>query len=231
MKNFLSALGLLTTLPIPVFENTTLGKSLAYFPAVGAILGALLALAYFLFGAIFPPLAASALVLTLWAILTGALHLDAVADSGDGLLSSVSRERRLEIMRDPRVGSFGVVALVLVLIIKSAAIQSIFSVFLAPVLGRWAMTLAAAFPLARADGMAARFREGFGRREIFISTLFAAVAVGAFGWRGVMAWIAAALVALLVAWIAWNRLGGLTGDIYGSICEIVEVTVLLAANF
>lgn len=223
----LTALALLTIIPVPAHENTTLGKSLAYFPLVGAILGTILALAFYFSAAIFPNPVPSALTLTLWVILTGALHLDAVADSGDGLLSTISRERRLEIMHDPRVGGFGVVAVVLVLILKFAAMQNIFFIFLAPILGRWAMTLAAAFPLARSDGMAARFRNSFGRREIFISTMFAAIAAGAFGWRGLMAWVAATIVTLGIARIAQKRLGGLTGDVYGAIGEVVEVTVLL----
>ncbi len=232
MKNFLSALALLTITPVPAHETNAPGKSLAYFPLIGAILGVILALAFHFLSAIreASPLAASALTLTLWAILTGALHLEAVADAGDGFASTVSREKRLEIMRDPRVGAFGVVAVALVLLLKFSALASLrdyFFLVLAPILGRWAMVLAAAFPLARADGMAARFREGFGRREIFIGTLIAALATGAFGWRGIGAWGAAMLVALALARIALNRLGGLTGDVYGAIGELVEVTVLL----
>ena len=92
------------------------------------------------------------------------------------------------------------------------------------------MTFAATFPLARADGMAARFREGFGRREIFIGTLITAIAVGAFGWRGLIAWVAAVLVAFAVARIALKRLGGLTGDVYGAVGELVEVAVLLVGT-
>jgi len=230
MQNFLTALALLTTLPVPVRDNPALGKSLAYFPLVGAILGIILTTAFYFSHAIFPGPVPAALTLTLWAILTGALHLEAVADAGDGLLSTVSREKRLEIMRDPRIGAFGAVALVLVLLLKYSALVSLRNYFflaLAPILGRWAMTLAAAFPLARTDGMAARFRQGFGRREIFISTLFAAIAVGALGWRGLMAWVAALLVAFVIALFAMKRLGGLTGDGYGAMGELVEVTVLL----
>ena len=184
MNNFFAALALLTIIPVPAHETPALGKALAYFPIVGAILGALLAAAFYFSHAIFPDPVPAALTLTFWAILTGALHLEAVADAGDGLISTVPREKRLEIMRDPRVGAFGVVAVALMLLLKFSALASSpnsFILLLAPILGRWAMTFAATFPLARADGMAARFREGFGRRELFISTLFAAIAAGAFG--------------------------------------------------
>jgi adenosylcobinamide-GDP ribazoletransferase len=232
MQNFLSALALLTVLPVPAHQTSALGKALAYFPFVGAVLGAILAAALYFSRAIFPDPVPAALTLALWAILTGALHLEAVADAGDGLLSAVSRERRLEIMHDPRVGAFGVVAVVLVLLIKFSELASLHNYFflvLAPILGRWAMVFAATFPLARADGMAARFRAGFGRREIFISTLFAAVAAGALGWRGLVAWVAAVLVAFVIARFALTRLGGLTGDVYGAIGEWVETVVLLVA--
>lgn len=234
MNNFFSALALLTTLriPVPVRDTSALGKSLAYFPLVGAILGAFLIAAFYFSHAIFPDPVPAALTLALWAILTGALHLEGVADAGDGLLSSVPREKRLEIMHDPRVGAFGVIAVVLVLLLKFSTLASLHSYFflgLSPILGRWGMTFAAAFPLARTDGMAARFREGFGQREIFISTLFAAIAAGALGWRGLIAWVAAILVALTMARIAINRLGGLTGDVYGAIGEIIETVVLLMA--
>ena len=226
---FLSALALLSILPVPVRDTPAPGKALAHFPLVGAILGALLTAEFYISHAIFSDPVPAALTLTFWAILTGALHLEAVADAGDGLLSTVRREKRLEIMRDPRIGAFGVIAVALVLLLKFSTLVSLHNylfLVLAPILGRWAMTFAAAFPSAREDGMAAKFREGFGRREIFISTLFAAVASGAFGWRGLTAWVAATLVALVIARIALTRLGGLTGDVYGAVGELVEVTVL-----
>lgn len=207
-----------------------LGKSLAWFPLVGAILGIILALANLLLGTIFSGIAAAALTLTLWAGITGGLHLEAVADTGDGLLATVPRERRLEIMHDPRVGAFGLIAVGLVLLLKFSALASLRNssfLLLAPILGRWAMTLAATFPLARTDGMAARFRDGFGRREILISTGFAAIAAGALGWRGLVALAAGSLITLVIARMAMKRLGGLSGDIYGASGELVEVMVLL----
>ncbi len=235
MKYLLSALALLTIVPVPTrwsLPTTNLGKSLAWFPLVGAGLGIILAFAlHFLRLGFSDPLAA-ALTLALWAMLTGALHLEGVADSGDGLLSTAPRDKRLESMRDPRVGAFGAVALGIVLITKFAAIASLHDTFflaLAPMLGRWAMVLAATFPLARTDGMAARFSQGLSRREIIVATGIAAAGAVAFGWRGVIAWAAATLVVLALARIAQNRLGGMTGDIYGAVGEVTEVVVLMAA--
>ncbi len=235
MKYLLSALTLLTIVPVPTrwsLPTTNLGKSLAWFPLVGAGLGIILAFAlHFLRLGFSDPLAA-ALTLALWAMLTGALHLEGVADSGDGLLSTAPRDKRLESMRDPRVGAFGAVALGVLLITKFAAIASLHDTFflaLAPMLGRWAMVLAATFPLARTDGMAARFSQGLSRREIIVATGIAAAGAVAFGWRGVIAWVAATLVVLALARIAQNRLGGMTGDIYGAVGEVTEVVVLMAA--
>ncbi len=236
MKSFLTALTLLTIVPIPArwsAATSALGKSLAWFPVVGIGLGLVLTGALYLSHVLFSDLVAAALVVALWAILTGALHLEGVADAGDGLAAAVSRERRLEIMHDPRVGAFGVVAVVILLLMKFAAVsglrREVFLV-LSTTLARWAMVFAAAFPLARAEGMAARFRDGFGRRELLIATAVTFVTAGAFGWRGAVAWIAAMTVVLIFASLAQNRLGGMSGDIYGTIGEVVEVVVLMIAQ-
>ncbi len=233
MQYFLAALTLLTIAPVPShwsLPTTNPGKSLAWFPLVGAVLGIILALALSLLRIVSSELIASALVLALWAALTGALHLEGVADSGDGLLSTAPREKRLDIMRDPRIGAFGAIALGIVLITKFAAIASLRDALflaLAPILARWAMVLAATFPLARSDGMAARFSEGLSRREISIATVFTVFGAAAFGWRGVIAWVAATVVVVALARIAQSRLGGMTGDVYGAIGELTEIAVLL----
>ncbi len=236
MKYLLTAFTLLTIVPVPTrwaLPTSSLGRSLAWFPLVGAGLGIVLALALHVLRIVFSDLIASALVLALWAALTGALHLEGVADAGDGLLSTTPREKRLEIMRDPRVGAFGVVAVGVVLIAKFAAIASLndaLYILLAATLGRWAMVLAATFPLARTEGMAARFREGLSRREIFIAMVIAALGAATFGWRGVIAWVAATAVVFVMARIARDWLGGMTGDVYGAVGELTEVVVLMVGQ-
>ncbi len=92
------------------------------------------------------------------------------------------------------------------------------------------MVLAATFPLARTEGMAARFREGLSRRELFIATMIAAVGAAAFGWRGVIAWAAATAVVFVMARIAQDRLEGMTGDVYGAVGELTEVVVLMVGQ-
>ncbi|MBM3128330.1 MAG: adenosylcobinamide-GDP ribazoletransferase [Chloroflexi bacterium] len=229
MNDFLTALGLLTIVPARYREPIS-ARAYAWFPFVGLLIGASLVVAHFLLRAILPNLVASALLLALWIVFSGALHLDGFADACDGLFAATTRERRLEILRDVHLGTFGAVGLMLLLIVKFAALANVSSfapILLAPILGRWAMVFAATFPLARSGGMAALFRAGLTRRIVFVATMFAALGCAFFGAFGFAALVGAFLVALSIARLALNRLGGLTGDIYGMICESVEAGVLL----
>lgn len=236
MNSFLAACALLTIVPIQR-ELQFSARAFSFFPIVGALLGILLAGALWTFQFLFPPLVSAALLTALWALLAGALHLDGVSDACDALFAATTRERRLEILRDVHMGAFGATGLVLILLVKFSALsaQNVSAVFLAPVLARWAMVYAAAFPLARNEGMAALFAKTLTRREIFWATLFTFLFCAYFGWLGASAWIVTLVVTTLLARFAMSRLGGLTGDIYGLICESVEVSVLLTgivfANF
>jgi adenosylcobinamide-GDP ribazoletransferase len=176
----------------------------------------------------------AALLVMLWVVLTGGLHLDGWADCCDALLATVSHERRLEILKDPRVGSFGGAGLALLLLVKFAAVASLphaaAAFILAPTLGRWAIVnVAAAFPLARPDGMAAHFRSGLSRRELTWAALTTMLACGLVGWMGLLGFVAAAIAALAFGRWAASRLGGVTGDVYGAACELVECVVLVVA--
>lgn len=230
MNDFLVALNLLTILPIPSRETNISARALAFYPLVGLILGAILALFDWLLRLLLPSFVTAALVVGLWAALTGALHLDGFADACDGLFASTTRERRLEILRDVHMGAFGAAGLILLLITKVAAVASapaIAAILIAPILGRWASVYAAAYPLARREGMAVRFGGGVTRREISIATFFTALVALMLGVYGVIALMGSFVVATLIARFALARLGGLTGDIYGMICESVEVAALV----
>jgi adenosylcobinamide-GDP ribazoletransferase len=236
IRDFITALTLLTVLPAPAMNGQPprpLGKSLAWFPLVGLLLGLVLLVAIYLLRSIFPVPVAAALTVALWAWLTGALHLEGLADSGDGLAATVSREKRLEIMHDPRVGSFGVVTVTIALVVKFAAVASLRSMgllVLAPLLARWAMVVAATFPPASSKGMAVLFRDGLGKRDLVVATLVTAVIVGVFAWEGLAAFACAVAALLVVVRMAMSKLGGLNGDIYGAIGEVVEVIVLLVGT-
>jgi adenosylcobinamide-GDP ribazoletransferase len=238
MKDFLTALTLLTTFPIqlpPLKEGEQWrgGRALAYYPLVGLLIGGILVLTRTALQFLFPSLVTAALLIVLWAAVTGALHLDGFTDACDALFVPVSRERRLEILRDVHLGAFGAVGLGLLLITKSASMASVttfWPVLLAPVLGRWAIVYAATYPLARKEGMAAVFRAGLTRREVIIATIVAALVCLAGGLYGVVAFVTAFLAASGVARLAVAKIGGMTGDIYGTVCETVELAVLLTGT-
>ena len=120
MNHFWLALGFLTIVPTRPFayELDALGQAGKWFPIVGLFVGGVLVGMHFLLMQLFPPLLTAVLVVVLWVVLTGALHLDGVADCGDALWVPVSRARRLEILQDSRVGTFGSVALILFLLMK-----------------------------------------------------------------------------------------------------------------
>jgi adenosylcobinamide-GDP ribazoletransferase len=253
MDDLLRALSLLTTLPVRAKwdEHVVPGRVMAVYPLVGGIIGVLLAALAWVLHIVIPPsagLLAPALTLAAWVALTGALHLDGWADCCDGLFAPVTRERRLEILKDPRLGSFGGVGLMLLLIVKLAALQGILAraggplpgwglgglapFVVIPALARWAVVIAArAYPPARAEGMGAYFRRGLGTRELIIATVIGALIALLGGLPALAWWGAAALAMWLLARLAMARLGGLTGDVYGATAELAETVALVMACF
>ena len=238
---FLAALHFLTTIPVATrrtFTDAELGASLAYYPLVGALLGVLLALGAALWGSAFGPAVAAALTLVTWVLLTGGLHLDGFMDACDGLLSHRSTEERLRIMRDSHVGAWGVLGGVLALLVQFAALVQIFALadgrwlgalLLAPVLARWAMSIAVvAFPYGRAEGWGQTLHAQAGRRQLVlasVATLLLVVLLQPL--IGLVSWLVVLAAALLVARFALDRLPGLTGDVYGTIAVVSETSVLL----
>jgi adenosylcobinamide-GDP ribazoletransferase len=181
----------------------------------------------------FPPWVAAILTLIVWVALTGGLHLDGLADCCDGLLASTSVERRLEIMKDPHVGAFGVTGLILVLFLKAAALVSLtpaasLSILLAASLARFCILPAALLPHARPSGMGADFAMGFRRSFIFWGAVIPFVIAVLLGVRGVVSLLAGLGALSLVLWLAKSRIGGVTGDVFGMIVELVETVVLVA---
>lgn len=231
-SDFRSALSLLTILRVAPGESREPGRMYAWFPLVGLLIGGAAAASAWL------PLPAplrAFITLGVWVGMTGGLHLDGLADACDGLLATVSPERRLEIMRDPRAGSWAVIGVTLLLLGKLVALQNVPAAYLIlpPVVGRWVMVLAAwGFPPARSTGAAAHFRRGLGVAQVTIASLIAALVLAVVA---VAAWWLAALMAVIGPLCAWlvgrwaaQRLGGgLTGDVYGALCELSELVCLL----
>ncbi len=227
-----AAFAFLTILPVGYSEGRKPGYAFAYFPLVGLGIGLALALVAGL--PFFSRDLVAFLTLLTWVVLTGGLHLDGFGDSCDGLIATVSVERRLEIMKDPRTGTWAVVGLALLLLGKWLALREIPAswLLLPPVLGRAVMTLAAYhFPYARSGGLGGYFRDGLGRAQVRVAlafTLMIVIAIGAGVDRRLgLAPLVALPVLLLARWAAGRLGGGLTGDVYGALCEFTEWGVLM----
>lgn len=222
-----SAVSFLTVIPLGFPENRKAGWSFAWYPLVGVWIGAVLvAVAHVLS---YDALLNHALILLVWVLITGGLHLDGFSDSCDGLLATVEPKRRLEIMKDPRTGSWAVIGLIMLLLVKWLAIGHVSAglFVVPPVLGRWAMVLAVYhFPYARQSGLGAFFRDGLGMTQLMVATMTAFVVCVYFDVEVLM------LVVVCFVWVfgrwASGRLGGgITGDVYGTICELTELLCLL----
>ena len=236
MKRFLLAVSFLTIIPVRLQEPAhpgDLGRAAGWFPVIGAILGGLVAAAYYGFSLIFPPYLAAALAVAIWIGLTGGLHLDGLADCCDGLLNASSRERRLEIMKDPRLGTFGAIGLVLTIILKIICLTSMppsmawIALPLAAALGRYLLLPAGKQPLARPDGMGADFASGLNKAVIILAALVVGVLTGLAGWRGLLVVLAVHAITWFLLHFAKARLGGVSGDVLGMILELAELVTLL----
>lgn len=237
------AISMLSRMPAPFFTHVSdreLGRSVGFYPMAGALLGTMLAGSAWLLGSLnisnSIPALGPVFQVTLLALLTGALHLDGVADFADALGSGKTRPKMLEIMKDPRIGAHGACALMLVLAAKIA----VFSAMLdrqagltgsllwvgVPMLSRAGLVPVIAFmPGARTGGLG-RMVQGKGRwTPLAIATASSGFFCAIAGPAGVASLLASLGVAALIGWAACKVLGGTTGDVYGIIVEICEVTV------
>lgn len=259
MRRLLAAVAFLTRVPIPAryeFDARDVGRATLVFPVVGACLGALqLALLYVLLLArgthpqTLSPLLAlllAAVVIAFAARLTGALHLDAVADMADGFGGGGTAEDVLRIMRDHVIGAYGAVALILVLLAKTIALALLIErdryvapLLLAPALARWAtVPLGCFMPYARrtGGGLGAAVTDYVGQAELVGATSLAASLTFALVNHGfVDARVALTTWAIVVALTMWNarlcrrRIGGVTGDTLGANTEACETAVLVVS--
>lgn len=251
VRNLLLAVRFLTIVPLPQGREDTvedLGQAMYWFPLVGMAIGA--AAGWCLIGVMMarggPPVEA-AVALAVLAVLTGALHLDGLSDTCDGLIGGRTREDRLRIMKDKATGTFGLVAVVLVLLFKWSCLVDlahqnrclvVVSIAAAVGSGRWAQVIAAGMcPYARPDGGTGRdFVSQVGLAHVLASPLSLCAL-----WAVSLHWIRpqAALVAgvsvlgttlgICACSVAFfrSRIGGVTGDTLGCLSELVEVGVLV----
>jgi adenosylcobinamide-GDP ribazoletransferase len=238
-----AAVRFLSVLPVPgrtqLFEQAEAAPRLvvgaAYFPLVGLLLACLLWLLMLLLTPLVPQLALAALLVVGLVILTGGLHLDGLMDTCDGLLGGSTRERKLEIMRDSHVGSFGVLGGICILLLKFALFASVnihglpLALLLALPSARWAMLLALrVFPSARSTGLGAAYHQAVTTEGVLLAAIIALAIVLVTGQLiGLIVWVTVTMVALVLGFWITRSIGGLTGDSYGAIAEVVEVLALL----
>ena len=239
MRDFLRALSFLTILPVrqlPLSEERELARSMAFFPLVGLIIGLLSAIGNYLLSLILPQSLTLWFTLGLLALLTRGLHLDGFADTMDGLASGGSKERILEVMRDSRIGAFGVISLILLFGAKYLALDQIptkcipYTLILMAVLGRNAMVLICyRSPYARpTEGLGKPFTENLSRRETAFS-LASAIGIAFFlmGLKGILVFSGVCLFSLGYRFFFIKKLGGATGDILGAANELAELLCLI----
>jgi adenosylcobinamide-GDP ribazoletransferase len=221
----------------PLVADDVMAASAAFFPAVGLLLGGILAGADWLLRDAFGSSLTGWLLAALLLALTGGLHADGLADTFDGLLGGRTPERRLAIMRDSSIGAFGACALVVVLALKATAFASLGAehrtavLLMAPCLSRAACVAAiAAFPYARASGAGSAIGAGrWSAATVFALGTAAAAAVAALGATGMAAGGVVVVAGLMMGAFAWTSVGGLTGDVYGTVIELTETLALVTA--
>ncbi len=189
---------------------------------------------------VFPDFLSAAVLVVSVLVVTRGLHLDGLMDTCDGLFGGFTEERRLEIMRDPQVGAFGVAGGASVVLLQYGALVSLlglegpgqkWALLLFPMLSRWSMAVVLGlFPYVRQQGLGSPFHQGsrgWPTAVAAVSAIVAAVLLGGIAGAGMLA--GATLIAWLLGWAMASKLGGLTGDTYGAVNEIVGALALAAA--
>jgi adenosylcobinamide-GDP ribazoletransferase len=236
IRSLRAAMSFLTVLPVANADGSAgerLGR--AYFPAIGALVGLVAGVAFVLTAAGSTPLLGAAVAVAVLCALTGAIHLDGLADTADGLLTYGDVERRLAVMREPALGAYGVTAIVAVLVLEVAALASIptgralAALVVAGAISRLATLPVIAFvPYVRSAGKGLAAWDPR-RRALDLGVGVATVAVvSLLDWkRALVAIPIAALIAAVFAIVSRRRLGGATGDVCGAVAELSQVAVLI----
>jgi adenosylcobinamide-GDP ribazoletransferase len=243
MQSFLLALRFLTILPlggpIPV-DSALVVRSSKFYPLVGLLLGGLFWAFYSLIRNVFSVELSAGLLLAFWVLMTGALHLDGLADCLDGCYGGKNPADRLRIMKDVHVGTMGIVGLIVLLGLKFLSLKQVLAsttpfywLVLIPAAGRWTPVFMSAFwPYARPEGgLGQGLVQDMRKKELFWATLLAwGSVIGLAGWLGVVLMGLQLLWSLLAGWFFSRKLGGITGDTLGAVIETGELAGLLMAG-
>ena len=248
MQAFFIGLQFLTRINIvkqTVWTEEDFGKSVLYFPLIGAVLGSIYGgvawLIYVLlpdYGVTIPMHLAAAFMVALPVMLTGGIHCDGFMDTVDGIFSGRDRERMLEIMKDSCSGAFSVVAFVLLMLLQYGAVSDMpaeimpAAFFVMPIISRMMMVVAIfMYPYARNEGMGKAFTKYANTRTLLFVVFYGLLLVLPWGWNGVIATVCALLFTYFFCNYVTRLLGGLTGDVYGAVTTMCELVVLLAFIF
>jgi adenosylcobinamide-GDP ribazoletransferase len=241
IKRFLLMIQFFTTIPLPInlsVSDEDFGKGLIFAPLVGLLIGGVLAGSFYILNLIFSSYIAVILSVIIYIILTGGLHMDGLGDTFDGLFSNRSKERILEIMRDSRVGTNGVLAILCIIILDIALPASfdkgnlIIIFLLMPVTGRIGSLIGAGFSkYARSGaGLGKSFIDFCGLKEVSLGVLiYLAIFIGIKGLTGLIISILPLFSAFLLTKLFSRKIGGATGDILGAVLEINQTVFLLAS--
>lgn len=235
MVALLAAFQFLTTMPAIIrraFTPQELGRATGFYPLVGIVLGCLLLGLDSGLRLVFPDAVSAGLILVAWLSFTRALHFDGFLDICDGLWGGFTPERRLEIMRDSRVGAFGVAGGGVLLLLKYSAVLTLSDraagLLLAPTIARWGMVMAiVAFPYARQTGLGRQIKDHSGWPQTLIATITVFFVIWVGGLWGIAVWFIVTITFFGIAWYILRLIPGLTGDTYGAVCELLEVVVLI----
>lgn len=240
MAGFWAAWSFLTIIPLPGGRGQRaddLARSLPFFPLVGLIIALIMAALAGIFRHFLPPMLAAVLLTLCLLAVSGGFHLDGLADSADGLFSARPKERMLEIMRDSHIGVMGVIAVVMAILLKVAALSAlddrrfVLAAFLMPLCGRCLMIVnMAVLPYIRKQGAASLFYPD--HHKLRLPALWALFLLYAASWygggpRALVSMLVSLLAIVLWAWFCRARIGGATGDTLGAGCELAETVMVL----
>lgn len=237
MKNFILMLQFLTRIPINItidVDDNSFKKGIVYFPLVGLVVGILNALVYLLFIRFFPALITSVFITLFNVCLTGAFHLDGLSDTCDGIYSSRTKERMLEIMKDSRVGTNGVVAIFFDLCLRILLLSSISktdavkAILVSAILSRTMLVLLSYISeYARKEGGLGNLYIG----KITLKTTILAILIGTFlaavilQWKAILVVLPVIIITFLYNKYMKSKIGGMTGDTLGAAVELTEILV------
>ncbi len=241
ITSFLAAVQLLTSIPLRIKRELTakqLGQATAWFPLVGLGIGGILAGLNWVINLILPPSVTNVLLIIALVIITGAMHLDGLSDTCDGIAGHKTVEERWKVMHDSRVGAFGVVGIVLILLAQYVALSNMPAgkmtpvLLFMPVVSRWAMVYAIfAYPYARPTGLGKAYKEATGWVQLTVATVIMLGIAGGlyplFNVGGFLLFGGVLIITTALAFYFKYKFAGLTGDTYGAINEIAQVMALI----